>query len=467
MPVPSGTPFGSFVNHNHFAGFVAMAVPLALGLAVGLARSRRSLTPASLGVGGVGLLLALVQLASLSRGGAVALVGGLVAFSALGVLRARSRRSSQRVALIVASATVVALCVALWLLPAGVTHRLSTIASGARDPSGSYRLDMATATLEVARAHPFVGVGLGGFADAVTPFKPSWGDVRATHAESDVLEFLAEAGLLGGVVLGIVAVVIARAGALRLTTRRDPTQDWIALGAGAGAAALLLHSLADFDFRIPANAIVFSSLLGVATRPVRVSGDSPALWGSRPFAAVAMIFAALCLWRCAGAIQLDSARAEADPRLRIERLDRTVASHPYLAEAHRLRAMTLMGLARAGQTDGRLEQAIRDIRTSLRLRPEWAQAWADLGAALYMAGRAGEAAMAFDEAVLRDPTNLQISVARAVFLVRTGRRSQAVTELERVERANPTRSINLPGLIRQWLPESGAGPDAPQPSPQG
>jgi hypothetical protein len=38
-------PFGSFVNHNHFAGFVEMGAILALGMSLGHLRRARALTP--------------------------------------------------------------------------------------------------------------------------------------------------------------------------------------------------------------------------------------------------------------------------------------------------------------------------------------------------------------------------------------------------------------------------------------
>ena len=62
------TPFGSYVNHNHFAGLVEMAVVLSAAMALGLARLRGGVTPGVVGLAGLSLGLAAVHLASRSRG---------------------------------------------------------------------------------------------------------------------------------------------------------------------------------------------------------------------------------------------------------------------------------------------------------------------------------------------------------------------------------------------------------------
>ena len=66
FPVPSGSPFGPFVNHNHFAGFVAMAALVSLGAAFGFLR--RSPQVAMLFFGASGLVAIGLAL-SHSRGG--------------------------------------------------------------------------------------------------------------------------------------------------------------------------------------------------------------------------------------------------------------------------------------------------------------------------------------------------------------------------------------------------------------
>jgi cytochrome c-type biogenesis protein CcmH/NrfG len=55
----------------------------------------------------------------------------------------------------------------------------------------------------------------------------------------------------------------------------------------------------------------------------------------------------------------------------------------------------------------------------LRLRPAWAEAWAELGWARAGRGDRAGAVEAFDRAVSLDPTHRGIATARAEFLARS------------------------------------------------
>ena len=126
---------------------------------------------------------------------------------------------------------------------------------------------MAHDTLRLWTAHPTLGAGLGAYGDAFPAFKSAHGEVRTTHAEDDALELLAESGLAGVVIVVWLAALAARGLADRLRHGRDPFRKSIAVGAAGAVAALAVHSLFDFNLRLPANALVFASLLGLAAAP--------------------------------------------------------------------------------------------------------------------------------------------------------------------------------------------------------
>src|SRR5207249_11827847 len=97
--------------------------------------------------------------------------------------------------------------------------------------------------------------------------KTAHGELRTTHAEDDALELLAEGGLAGVVIVAWLAALAACGLADRLRHGRDPFRKSIAVGAAGAVAALAVHSLFDFNLRLPANALVFVSLLGLAASP--------------------------------------------------------------------------------------------------------------------------------------------------------------------------------------------------------
>ena len=259
-------PFGSFVNHNHFAGLLEMCAVLAAGLAAARAR-REGATPTAVGLCGLALGLVLAHLASGSRGGLLALLAGFVLLAAAHAWRARAAR--RRVAWALGLSFVALVAVGLALAPQTARSRFATLVSARSDSSAGYRVEAARATLRLLGAHPLAGAGLGAFPDAVPAWKRVHGEVRLTHAESDALEFAAETGLVGLVLLALLGVAWWRALDERLRLGRDPYRRDVALAAACAAGAGLVHALFDFGLRLPALAFACASLLGLAAAPPR------------------------------------------------------------------------------------------------------------------------------------------------------------------------------------------------------
>ncbi|MGE0453024.1 MAG: O-antigen ligase family protein [Vicinamibacteria bacterium] len=445
-------PFGSYVNHNHFAGLVEMGVILAAGLTLGLVRRARGASPAALAAGGLTLALAAVHLASQSRGGLVALgVGALVILPGLEALTRGGRLTRGVVGAVLAAALVIGFG---WLAVSPAARlRFATLTAGRADSSGSYRLDVAAATLRLALDRPVLGSGIGAFDDALPPFKLGHGSLRVTHAESDVLEWLAEAGIVGAVAMLWPGALVVAAFRARAQPGRDPLRRGVAVGAFAAAATLLVHAFVDFNFRIPANALVWSVLLGLAVADPRAEDRLLGLSLRRSLAAVLALLALGAGWRAAGAWRLDRALASKDPNARIEALGPVVRLHPLLSEARLARGRAWRDLAaRSGPMQReRLARAESDLRAGLRLRPQSAAAWADLGWVRVLAGdrRGGEEDL--NRAVALDPTHWAIRQARAEYLARTGRLAEAIADLQDLSRldAGWTSARSL-AVARRW-----------------
>jgi tetratricopeptide (TPR) repeat protein len=108
------------------------------------------------------------------------------------------------------------------------------------------------------------------------------------------------------------------------------------------------------------------------------------------------------------------------PQMRIASLDPLLRRHPYLADGFRSRGVAWRELAASGGPAGafRLGQAERDLTRSVRLRPFWAEAWADLAWVRLLSGRREEARSAIERAAALDPTHPHVATARAEMLTR-------------------------------------------------
>jgi O-antigen ligase len=361
IAVPTVSPFGPFVNKNHFAGWVVMGALLVAGLALGLADSARgrggdwTADPRAAGVVlavVAAAAMALAGLASLSRGGAAALVAGTGCLVALRVFRGGAPR--RRVApwpTLVLAFVLASILVAL--VPPEVHERLRTL-SGA-----SFRLDTWRDSLRLAASSPVLGQGMGAFHDAYPRFKRGHGIVRVEHAENDYLETLAESGA-PGLFLSVTGLALLLAAAGRgVATGPDRLVRGVGTGAVAALAALAVHSAVDFNLRIPSNAALAAlaaacaaGAAGVRPRPLSRAG---ALGLS--LSALALLFSALSLpdrpWIGARreAVQAASSTAPAVRKLRLERAEealvRLVERRPAHAESWLLLAGTRAALGDA------------------------------------------------------------------------------------------------------------------------
>lgn len=431
-------PFGSFVNHNHFAAQVEMGAVLAAGLAASRFR-RHGPSPAGIALAGLTLLLVLAHLASGSRGGAVALAAGGLLLVA-GHLATARRGARPAVAVLVASLAAAG-ALAFALVPQSTKARFASVFSPTADGSAGYRAEAARATVRLALAHPLAGAGLGAYADAVPAWKRAHGEVRLTHAESDALELLAETGLVGIALASLVAAAWATGLADRVRSGRDAARRDLAVASAAAAGAALVHALFDFGLRLPAVWLTCTTLLGVAGAPSR---HAPRTGRPRAVrAALALVFGALsaaALWQAWGALRLAAARDERDPLARQAALTALVRTHPFLTDAWRERSHATRGLrSRAGTLPpARLAQAADDLERALRLRPLWAEAWGDLAWLRFAAGDASGARTALATARRLDPTHLALGASLAELVARLDGPRAGVLELRRVRSANPS-----------------------------
>jgi O-antigen ligase len=242
--------YGPYANHNHYAGFLEMLIPLAAVAALLERDSKRVLL----------LFFTVIMMLSVafsrSRGGMVALAGELV-FVCLVIYRLETNRKG--VFTLVAIFTCVVVCV--FLLGTGpVLHRIS-------EPVDNYRAAMFRDAFVMATKKPILGFGLGTFSHVYPPFRSFYTSLFVNHVHNDYLELLVETGIVGLSFFGWLLVTVFRNGFRKIKTRSDREGGWLTLAALTGIVGLLIHSLVDFNLHIPANAAVFFVLCSAVAVP--------------------------------------------------------------------------------------------------------------------------------------------------------------------------------------------------------
>ncbi len=267
-----GSPYGPFVNRNHFALAMELTLPAALALFAAAGRqlraSGRERRAAVLGVLAAGVAIAVGTAAlarSHSRGGAVFLIAGAALTAPLWRRRRPGRRWPWAAA--VAALLVVAGALAWPRLP-GLGERFQELFA-IEGVQGNTRWDLWAATVRLWARAPALGVGLGGYRHAIGLEAPPTGGAVVEQAHDDWLEWLATTGVAGTALLAAGVLWLAaqfrpsRLGALR-HERRYPLA-----AAGLALAATALHEAVGFGLQTPLDRYLAGAWIGLvwALRP--------------------------------------------------------------------------------------------------------------------------------------------------------------------------------------------------------
>jgi O-antigen ligase len=272
------TAFGPFINRHHFAGYMELTIALPLGLlfAGAVAKEKRLIYLFIAGLMGVALVM------TTSRGGIVSLVAQvlfLVFVTAIWRKQSdrRRHRSSRMKRLAGRAGLATALLIGLFLgvvLLGGEFSINRFIDSVNTDDPTTGRAHFWSVTVQIIKAHPYLGTGLGAFGVTYTQYDSRNGLFRLEQAHNDYLQVLSDGGIIGAV-LGLSFVVLLFYKALSRAKSGDDFRRGVALAALSGCFAVLVHSFFDFTLHTTSNGLLFLVLAALATLNGRVE-DAPA-----------------------------------------------------------------------------------------------------------------------------------------------------------------------------------------------
>lgn len=259
--------YGQFVNKNHFAYLMEMAFGLGLGIIIfgGIKRERVMIYVAMLLPIWTSLVLAN------SRGGILAMLTQIVVAGLL--LLSFSKRVQPSTIAVKAVLFIVliagVLIGAFWVggdrLATNFEAATSEFNTGPSTPGdGASRNEIWRASLKMFAAHPFLGVGLGGYSIGITEYHDASGLMTPQEAHNDYLELLSSGGLIGFAIGVWFIVAVVRMARKNLSVDIGYKRA-VRFGAVLGLAGVAAHSLMDFGLHIMVNALVFITLIMMAT----------------------------------------------------------------------------------------------------------------------------------------------------------------------------------------------------------
>jgi O-antigen ligase len=250
--------YGSYVNHNHYAGLMELLTPFPIVLAVTRFTdgNRRFI------VAGIAALMAGSIFLSGSRGGMLGFCGEIIL---LAVLLLRSRQGNWKNALMLGGILFLVIGFLVWLGGNELTHRLISIHSEARSEiTGGMRVDIDRDGLRMFLKRPILGWGVGTFPIVYPEFRSFYTTFFVNQAHNDYLQLLVETGLAGFLIAAWFLVVVFRQATAKLKNWTETSSGALTAAALLGCVGILIHSALDFNLQIPANAALFYVLCAIA-----------------------------------------------------------------------------------------------------------------------------------------------------------------------------------------------------------
>lgn len=295
---------GPYVNPDHFACYLSMVLPLAVGCVLFetfLTRERwSSLLRVCAGITAFAVLATL--LLTQSRSGWISAVLGLSVVVILPTCLLRGdpslglRSNSGRII----GAIAVLAVILLFIGPRGrgsvdVRLRQTATTAGLSD-----RVQAWKDSLPMVRDFPLVGVGLGCWSEIYPRYesRPWSDDSYWGEPHNDYLQLLSETGFIGFGVTGCFFVLLV--GALVCALRAASAgMVPVLTGLIAVVVAIALEEIFDFGLQVPANAALFTVLLALGLRialrgrqePSSGKKRAPKLWSIGVCAAMILLAA--------------------------------------------------------------------------------------------------------------------------------------------------------------------------------
>jgi O-antigen ligase len=252
--ITEGSPFGPFVNRNHYAGLIGMLIPISLGVAFTRRTRERKIL-----FGFFSLIMAVSLFLSLSRGGIISFFVGIAVFA---LFVSWDRLKAKKIWALGAFAFMLF----LYLLYLGIDPVIDRFYK--TDITTEERLVVWSGTLNAFKDFYLTGSGLGTFINIFPLYSPEGINALYDHAHNDYLEFILEAGTIGIVLLLLFLLFFVRHVS---KSTWEGHKGIIKISLISSITTMVVHSIFDFNLHIPSNALMLSAIFGMAVATSRLA----------------------------------------------------------------------------------------------------------------------------------------------------------------------------------------------------
>jgi O-antigen ligase len=266
---------GTYICPNHLGGFLEVLLPLALAYAV----TSRLGAVAKIFVGYAALVVLAGLAVTVSRGAWAATA--LAFLLLIGVLLFQRRYRLPALIVLVLIGGGIA-----YYAPRSSTLvlRLNQVWTQQGTLNDDLRFSLWRPAWRMWQDHPWWGVGPGLFDARFRAYRPERVQADPDRVHNDYLNTLADWGMVGTALVASAWVLLGwgiwkTAPSVRLSNgmlggKSGSNKFAFVLGASLGLIALLAHSVVDFNFHIPANAILAITLMALLSSFLRFATEA-------------------------------------------------------------------------------------------------------------------------------------------------------------------------------------------------
>lgn len=457
---------GTYICPNHLAGLLEMVIGLAIGRTAVRRFSRSDVQKSALRkiiVVYLTVFLMAGMIVTFSRAGWVALVVALATLLFWGswdwsVLWPRLAVGAAAILLVVAVG---------WSIKPVRLYVQDTLSgeqkkdgSALRDPTLGGRTLMWQATTPLIKAHPLAGAGPGTWQYLHLKHRPAQLQIHADHAHNDILQLIAEYGLIGFAIVAWAFLAFFRHVAAMVRHNASSEQRAFAIGSALAVTAILVHSWFDFNMHVLANALVLVTLMGMTIAMDESDERKRRAELKKPkylLATAVLVFCAAGAWFVTPAVRAHNYQDEAEQLQRavdwegaIELCEKAIEwdpkyPEPYatMGEIYYATSKWQVGEEKAQERKQFAAAAVRAFKKSLKRNPFEAHVLLRLANSYEVLGDIQNATLHLEQALALEPHSAFLYQEIGLFHRRRGDEERALAAFE--------KSITLHAMLTSHL----------------
>jgi O-antigen ligase len=264
---------GTYLSPNHLGGFLEMLLPL--GLAYTLLSRLKPVAKIFFGYAALVILAGIAV--TVSRGSWISTILALGIFFGAIWFHGSHRLTAALLLVLMIGASAL-------LAPRSMTFKTRTrqlVTEGRIDDDK--RFELWRPAFRLWQENPWWGVGPAHFDVRFRQYRPESVQERPEWVHNDYLNTLTEWGFVGMALVATALVLLGlgliktwpfvRSTARDLGEKKRSNKFAFVLGAAVGLAAILIHSVVDFNMHIPANAILAVTLMALLSSHLRFATE--------------------------------------------------------------------------------------------------------------------------------------------------------------------------------------------------